>query len=34
LEEQLPQKFKYMDIVAIALVILFAGVPTVVALTT
>ena len=34
LEEQLLQKFKYMDLVAIALVILFAGIPTVVALAT
>jgi hypothetical protein len=31
-EAQLLQKFKYVDIVAIALVILFAGIPTVVAL--
>jgi hypothetical protein len=34
LEEQLLQKIRYMDIVAIALVILFAGIPTVVALAT
>ena len=33
-EEKLPQKFKYIDIVAIMLVILFAGIPTVVALAT
>jgi hypothetical protein len=34
LEEQLLQKIRYMDIVAMALVILFAGIPTVVALAT
>jgi hypothetical protein len=34
LEEQLLQNFKYIDIVAIALVILFAGIPTLVVLAT
>jgi hypothetical protein len=33
-EEQLLNKLKYMDVIAIALVILFAGIPTVVALAT
>jgi hypothetical protein len=33
-EEQLLQKFKYIDIVAIMLVILFAGIPAVVVLAT
>jgi hypothetical protein len=29
---QLSQKFKYVDIIGIALIVLFAGIPTVVAL--